>query len=327
MMHLRGLVLFLFLLPADARRSNRIDDSRDYAQQQDNMLANRLEVSAGAREAFVPGVFRPPVFHRAGPQAGALREGSKQDGRRVVNADPSMQAASATAVEADARAPTRVLQDRRSVLSAAAAAAIFSTAGPARAVEAAPSFQGVFKDPMNPNGYRVLVGDTGNTGEGYNTMTLQDEPDGKVYSIPITSETDKKTGQVTLTMNLSSVYPARPSAQDVVATLNKDGSILFPDGNLWKKQGGVNGVYSDGFNPDRLRIIREEKREDAQRRRSGVLVVDLLGGPNGPERVPGRVVAPDVMYFDIPGKPGDKGVFNQGKGTISFGDGNVWTKL
>jgi len=87
-MHLCGLALFLFLLPADARRRNSIDDSRDYAQQQDNMLANRLKVVAGAREALVPGVFRPRFFHRAGPQAGALREGSKQDGRNVVNTDP-----------------------------------------------------------------------------------------------------------------------------------------------------------------------------------------------------------------------------------------------
>ena len=156
-----------------------------------------------------------------------------------------------------ARAPTTMpqakmsaaFQDRRSVLCAASAAAIFSMALPASAVadkKAAPSFQGVFNDPKHPNGYRILVSDAGNKG----TMTLQDEPDGNVYIIPITYEANKKTGQTSLTIDFS----VKGGPKDVVATLNKDSSISFPDGNLWKKQGGVVGVYSDGFNPERLRV-------------------------------------------------------------------------
>ena len=124
-----------------------------------------------------------------------------------------------------ARAPTTMpqaamsaaFQDRRSVLCAASAAAIFSMALPGRAVadmQATPSFQGVFKDPKHPNGYRVLVGDAGSKG----TMTLQDEPDGKVYTIPITSEANKKTGQISLTIDFS----VKGGPKDVVATLNKD---------------------------------------------------------------------------------------------------------
>jgi len=92
MMHLRGLVFFLFSFPSEARRSIRIDDSRDNAQQQDNMLANRLEVSAGAREALIPGGFGPRILHRAGPQ---FRFGPRR-------AKVALQAADATAVQADA---------------------------------------------------------------------------------------------------------------------------------------------------------------------------------------------------------------------------------
>jgi len=82
-MHLRGLFFFLFFFAGGARRSIRIHDSQDDAQQQDNTLAKRLELSAGAREALIPGFFGTRIFSRAGPQAGALREESKQDGRRA----------------------------------------------------------------------------------------------------------------------------------------------------------------------------------------------------------------------------------------------------
>ena len=204
-------------------------------------------------------------------------------------------------------------QDRRSVLCAASAAAIFSMALPASAVadkKAAPSFQGVFNDPKHPNGYRILVSDAGNKG----TMTLQDEPDGNVYVIPITYEANKKTGQTSLTIDFS----VKGGPKDVIAILNKDSSISFPDGNLWKKEGGVVGVYSDGFNPDRLRIIRAEEGD--------TLILNLIRGPNGPKTVSGKIVKPDVT-FDFPGKPGDKGVVDSKKGTISFADGNVWTKI
>jgi len=70
MMHLCGLVLLVLFLLGGARRSTIIVDFRHDVQQQDNTLVNRTEVSAGAREAFIPlGV------HRAGPRAGGLRYG------------------------------------------------------------------------------------------------------------------------------------------------------------------------------------------------------------------------------------------------------------
>jgi len=87
-MHLRGLVLFLLVLPGGARRSIRINDSHHDAQQQNNTLANGLEVSAEARGAFTPGSFRTHIFPRAGPQTGALREGATQDNRGGGHFEP-----------------------------------------------------------------------------------------------------------------------------------------------------------------------------------------------------------------------------------------------
>jgi len=68
MMHLRGLVLFLSFLLGSARRSIRIDDFHHGAQQQNDMVANGLEVSADAQEALIPS-----VFHRVGPHFGPHR--------------------------------------------------------------------------------------------------------------------------------------------------------------------------------------------------------------------------------------------------------------
>jgi len=76
-MHLCGLVLFLLCLAGVGRRSVRINDSHHDAQQRSDKLANGLEVSAEAREAFNPGSLRPSIFHRAGTNTGALRKESQ----------------------------------------------------------------------------------------------------------------------------------------------------------------------------------------------------------------------------------------------------------
>jgi len=53
-MPLHCLVLFTLLLPGTGRRSTRIGDSHDEAQQQTNMLTSTFEGSSDTREAFVP---------------------------------------------------------------------------------------------------------------------------------------------------------------------------------------------------------------------------------------------------------------------------------
>jgi len=54
-MHIRGLVLLLFVFPGGARRSIRVDDSHRDAQQQSNAFANGLDLSVEAQDALIPG--------------------------------------------------------------------------------------------------------------------------------------------------------------------------------------------------------------------------------------------------------------------------------
>jgi len=54
MMRFSCLVLFTLFLPGAARRSLRIDDSHNEAQQQNSTLAKAFEGSAEARAAFIP---------------------------------------------------------------------------------------------------------------------------------------------------------------------------------------------------------------------------------------------------------------------------------
>jgi len=71
MMHLRGLVFLLLCLSGGARRSIRIDDSHQHAQQRNDLLAKGLEVSAEMREALIPGTLKTGGFRRALPLVGA----------------------------------------------------------------------------------------------------------------------------------------------------------------------------------------------------------------------------------------------------------------
>jgi len=67
-MHLGGLVLSLLFLAGGARRSYRIADFHQDAQQQDTSLANRAEVALQAQEALIPRGLGRGVFHRTGLQ-------------------------------------------------------------------------------------------------------------------------------------------------------------------------------------------------------------------------------------------------------------------
>jgi len=196
-----------------------------------------------------------------------------------------------------------------------------STAAAKKAVDKAPtptlpainplSFQGVFLDANHPKGYRVLIGDTSK-----GTMQLQDDPEGKTYKTPFKVETDKKTNQVKLKMDFS----PKGGPKDIVAVLGtaKNGgtTLRFADGNVWKKETGIEGVYKDGKDPKFTRVIRREK--------GSKLVVDLINGSKT-TTITAKAGSPKVS-FDFPGKLGDKGTINPKKNTISFSDGNMWTK-
>jgi len=68
MMHSGGLVLFLLCLAGGARRNIRINDSHQDVQQQNNMLADSLEVSPEAQEVSSPGNSKMEVIRRARPR-------------------------------------------------------------------------------------------------------------------------------------------------------------------------------------------------------------------------------------------------------------------
>eukprot|EP00587_Corethron_hystrix_P008147 CAMPEP_0113323780 /NCGR_PEP_ID=MMETSP0010_2-20120614/16560_1 /TAXON_ID=216773 ORGANISM="Corethron hystrix, Strain 308" /NCGR_SAMPLE_ID=MMETSP0010_2 /ASSEMBLY_ACC=CAM_ASM_000155 /LENGTH=334 /DNA_ID=CAMNT_0000182847 /DNA_START=545 /DNA_END=1549 /DNA_ORIENTATION=+ /assembly_acc=CAM_ASM_000155 len=171
------------------------------------------------------------------------------------------------------------------------------------------SYQGVYSDPKHPRGYRILTGDASK-----GTMRLRDEPAGELYTIPLKIRTDRKTGATSLLID----FRVKGGPKDAAGTLGSDGRTLtFPDGNVWKKQEGPAGVWRDGFDSKNLRLIRKEGK--------GKLTVELLNGSKTvivEAKEGGKKVT-----FDFPNKKGDTGVWDQQKNTLSFKDGNVWTKL
>merc|ERR1712241_918165 len=68
--------------------------------------------------------------------------------------------------------------------------------------------------------------------------------------------------------------------KEVVATVQKDGCLLFPDGNRWIKEKGVAGVYVDGFAPYpkfRRVVLPPRKGDVAITMVSGKKVFDVPG--------------------------------------------------
>jgi len=179
------------------------------------------------------------------------------------------------------------------------------------------SYQGVYMDPGHPKGYRVLVG---NKQEA--TMKLQDDIKGKdseVFNLPVKISKDKKTKDVKLTFDFS----AKGGPTDIMAVLGTSGTtttLTFSDGNVWKKETGVIGVYRDGFDASKTRVIRKVK--------GSKLTLDLIQSPTKTVTVSAKTGKPNApVMFDFPGKPNDPGTFDATANTLSFGDGNVWTKF
>lgn len=183
------------------------------------------------------------------------------------------------------------------------------------------SYQGIFTDPKHPKGYRVLVGDSKKA-----MMQLQDEPNGEVFNLPVKITQDKKTKTTQYIFDFS----IKGGPKNVIAVLGPTTSsssntkaktttttLVFPDGNVWKKETGVLGVYRDGFDAKKTRVIRKEK--------GSKLTVDLIQSPTKTITVSAKAGTPKVL-FNFPGKLQDPGTFNAAENTLSFGDGNIWTK-
>lgn len=176
------------------------------------------------------------------------------------------------------------------------------------------AFNGIFKDPKHPKGFRIIAAALNKKG----SMTLEDEPDGQVFNIPLKAESDEK-GAISLAIDFSE----KGGPSNVVAKFNKrDSTIHFPDGNVWTKvtQGPV-GVYIDGFAPypKYRRIIREtDNKKD--------LTVCMVSGKTT-FVVSGQAVSSNRIVVDFPGDKRCPGTFNPKKGTIVFPDGNTWTRV
>jgi len=190
------------------------------------------------------------------------------------------------------------------------------------------SYQGIFMDPKHPKGYRVLVGDSKKA-----MMRLQDEPNGEVFNVPVKITQDKKTKTTQYIFDFSIkggpknviavLGPTTPSSSSSSSSSSNTKAtkttttLVFPDGNVWKKETGVLGVYRDGFDAKKTRVIRKEK--------GSKLTVDLIQSPTKTITVSAKMGTPKVL-FDFPGKLQDPGTFNAAENTLSFGDGNIWTK-
>merc|ERR1711957_237085 len=174
-------------------------------------------------------------------------------------------------------------------------------------------FNGVFRDKKHPEGYRIVAGALNKNG----SVTLQDKPGGKVFDIPMKAKKDEKTGKVTVDMNLSSYRPEFGSS--IVATVTKDGCLKFPDGNQWIKDKGVAGLYIDGFAPypKYRRVVIPSKGRKVD--------VTMISGKQGFDVV-GVDLKEGKIQVDFPGKQ-CLGKFNRKEGSITWLDGNVWTKV
>jgi len=175
-------------------------------------------------------------------------------------------------------------------------------------------FNGVFRDKKHPEGYRIVAGALKKSG----SVTLQDKPGGKVYDIPMKAKRDEKTGGILIDMDLSAYRPEFGSS--IVATVTKDGCLKFPDGNQWIKDKGVAGLYIDGFAPypkyRRIVIPNVKDRKVGVTMISGKQVFDVAGVD----------LKEKGIQVDFPGKQ-CLGKFDRKAGTITWLDGNIWTKV
>merc|ERR1712106_67959 len=135
--------------------------------------------------------------------------------------------------------------------------------------------------------------------------------------MPMLAKKNEETGKITVDMELSSY--SKEYSKNIVAEVTKDGCLKFPDGNVWKKEKGVVGVYIDGFAPypKYRRVVLPTK--------GGDVAVTMVSGKKIFD-APGLDLGKKGLQVDFPGKQ-CTGKFNSKQGTITWADGNVWTKI
>lgn len=185
-------------------------------------------------------------------------------------------------------------------------------------------FSGVYRDPKHPQGYRVVrCGGTGTI-----SVDVQDYPNGPKLQLTGTSTYDSASRKTSLRIEVPlkdgtrSALPAVYSPDQLLyvnfcegGEVLTQGSINFPDGNVWIKDNGLQGVYIDSRFPGGYRIIRELGNakviiEVADRvdqvpvrlpavinKVDGTLVIDF-SPLSGPKRLPAKIAGNQLTFQD-----------------------------
>lgn len=172
-----------------------------------------------------------------------------------------------------------------------------------------PPINGIYSDPNHKKGYRIVRAvDRSNA-----VITLQDEPNSPVITIPGKIKTSKKTG-TTIALDFSS----KGGPKDITATLT-DNQLVFSDGNAWTQSPGADGIYADPNHPTGYRALRIKGSKvfiTAQDDPKGE-VVELVGKSKGK----------GSLVIDFSPKGGPKNLAaTVSEGKLVFPDGNSWTK-
>lgn len=200
---------------------------------------------------------------------------------------------------------------------------------PATTVATVPYFgnvSGVYEDPKHPKGYRVILAKQGAlTG----TMQLRDGPDTELFVIPVKVKKDTKKG-----ISLGIDFSVKGGPKDVSGTVSQVGNsgpirITFPDGNVWKKETGIEGVYSDPNHPTGYQVIRKgsgstvtvESKNDDKKTTEPV----IFKAATKADKKNGMTISFPFPTKD-PKKPNTQ-VASVKDGFIIFADGSKWTKL
>jgi len=202
---------------------------------------------------------------------------------------------------------------------------------PAEAVATVPYFgnvSGVYEDPKHPKGYRVIFAKQGALS---GTMQLRDGLDDKLdqlFVIPVKVKKDTKKG-ISLTIDFS----VKGGPKDVSGTVSQaEGGALkitFPDGNVWKKETGVEGIYSDPLHPSGYQVIRKgtgssvtvESKNDDKKTTEAV----IFKATTKADKKNGMTITFPFPTKD-PKKPNTQ-IGSVNGDVITFADGNKWTKL